>query len=174
MKKEVPIKTIHVKSQKVNRLPKELVVSVSVGDIETIKVVVNENNINAVDKSGRTLLHTAVISQSRPIVEFLILKRALLDIHDSLGWVALHYAAQQYDIEIAAILINAGAHIDAIDNYGNSVLWRAVFESKGRGEIIKLLLANGANPNLENAKGNSPLKLANIIANYDVKQFFNY
>jgi ankyrin repeat protein len=173
MKKEVPIRTTHVKSQKINKLPKELVVSVSVGDIEAVKAAVNENNINAVDKSGRTLLHTAVISHAKPIVEFLILKGALLDIHDSLGWVALHYAAQQYDIEMASILIKAGAHIDAIDNYGNSVLWRAVFESKGRGEIIKLLLADGATPTLENNKGNSPLNLADTIANYDVKQFFN-
>lgn len=38
--------------------------------------------------------------------------------------------------------------------------------------MIGLLRRNGANPNLMNNYGVSPLKLAMQIANYDVKRFF--
>jgi len=47
-----------------------------------------------------------------------------------------------------------------------------VFSSRGVGEVIKLLRAHGADPNAQNARGMSPLKLARTIANFDVRQFF--
>lgn len=50
----------------------------------------------------------------------------------------------------------------------NKYLW-----DEGRGEIIKLLILNGADPNNANSSGITPYKLAHTIANYNVKQFFD-
>jgi hypothetical protein len=50
-------------------------------------------------------------------------------------------------------------------------LWRAVFDSKGRGGVIKLLLSAGASKGLRNKHGVSPQSLAKSIANYDVSNF---
>ncbi|WP_346767576.1 ankyrin repeat domain-containing protein [Knoellia koreensis] len=48
----------------------------------------------------------------------------------------------------------------------------AVFESKGRGDAIQLLLDSGADPNVLNGSGRSPRDLAGTIANYDVSRYF--
>ena len=69
------------------------------------------------------------------------------------------------------ILLRAGAMVDAQDTRGNTPLWRAVFESRGRGDTIQALLAAGANPDLPNQSGVTPGQLAERIANLDVAQF---
>ena len=45
--------------------------------------------------------------------------------------------------------------------------------SRGNGEVIRLLRAAGADPLAKNAHGNSPLNLARTIASYDVRQYFS-
>jgi uncharacterized protein len=69
-------------------------------------------------------------------------------------------------------LLDAGALVDPRDSYGNTPLFRAVFNSSGNGDVIKLLRGAGADPYAKNASGISPLKLARTISNYDVRQFF--
>lgn len=58
------------------------------------------------------------------------------------------------------------------DNNGNSILWRAVYEFKGDGEMILMLISKGADIYDENNYGISPFGLANTIANSNVRQFF--
>jgi hypothetical protein len=58
------------------------------------------------------------------------------------------------------------------DSLGNTPLWRATFESRGRGEVIRLLRAAGADPWHANRSGVSPVALARAISNYDVAQFY--
>jgi len=92
---------------------------------------------------------------------------------DDEGSTPLHFAAQRNAADVAAILLHAGALVDARDSHGNTPLGNAVFNSRGVGDVIKVLRAHGADPNVENAHGISPLKLARTIANYDVRQFFS-
>lgn len=106
------------------------------------------------------------------MVEQLLKSNPLLNIKDKKGWSPLHYAAQNYLIDIATQLIDDGADIEIKDNYGNTLLWRATFASQGKGKMIQLLLSKGANPNNSNDSGVGPMELANTIANYNVKQFF--
>ena len=80
----------------------------------------------------------------------------------------VHFAAQEGHTEVARVLLRGGAAVDARDSFGNTPLWRAVFESRGRGDTIKVLLAAGANPDLPNESGVSPRQLAERIANLDV------
>lgn len=95
-----------------------------------------------------------------------------MNLKDANGWTPLHYAANEYFPEVTEFLLNNEAKVNATDDYGNNVLWRAVFASKGRGEIIHLLLAHNANQDQKNDSGISLLELAETIDNYDVKQFF--
>jgi ankyrin repeat protein len=73
---------------------------------------------------------------------------------------------------MAALLLAAGVTVDVPDTYGNTTLGRAVFESRGRGAMLQLLLAHGANPDQANHSGVSPRQLVETIANFNVKQFF--
>jgi ankyrin repeat protein len=61
-----------------------------------------------------------------------------------LGNSALHYAAQEYHCEMARLLLDSGASVDIQDKHGNTSLWRAVFNSRGRGDVISILLKAGA------------------------------
>lgn len=125
-----------------------------------------------VDEYGRTPLHCAVISHDVTKVRELLASGANPCAQDDNGWTPLHFAAQNYLPEIAALLIQHGAAVDAQDTHGNTPLSRAVFDSRGRGEIIAVLRRAGADSTRVNTHGVSPLSLARTIANYDVEQFF--
>ena len=90
---------------------------------------------------------------------------------DRRGYTPLHFAAQEWSIEAADALLEAGASVDAVDQHGNTPLWTATFNSKGRGELIEILRSRGADPGHRNKAGGSPLELARLIANYNVAQW---
>lgn len=79
---------------------------------------------------------------------------------DAQGFTALHFAAQQSQADAVAALLAAGAPVDAVDQFGVTPLWRAVFNDRGRSGVIGLLLAAGADPEISNAAGVSPRALA--------------
>ena len=62
--------------------------------------------------------------------------------------------------------------MDAVNSNGNTPLFTAVFNSRGRGELIKLLRHHGADPWHPNNTSQTPIGLARLIANYNVAQFF--
>jgi uncharacterized protein len=84
----------------------------------------------------------------------------------------LHLAAQQNSAEAALALLEAGAEVDAVNRYGNTALFIAVFNSRGDGRMIRLLRDHGASPFVTNSHGQTPVGLARLIANYPVAAFF--
>ncbi len=140
--------------------------------IEEIAAIVTPEIINFSVRDGRTLLMSSIVKDNLALTQELIHLGADVNLQDKQGWTALHFAAQFYLPQHVLMLLEHGAQLDLQDVYGNSPLWRAAFESKGRGEIIAILLSKGANPHLKNYYGNSAYDLAHIISNYNVKQFF--
>ena len=72
----------------------------------------------------------------------------VVDIQDSVGWCALHYAAQVNSYSSCKLLLDNGATVDIQDVYGNTPLSKAVFNSIGNGEVVELLRLSGADINL--------------------------
>lgn len=130
-------------------------------------------DIEARDDQGRTPLMHSVIEGNDLLVHLFLEHNARVNSSDKKGFTPLHFAAQGFRTDAAHALLAAGANVDAIDQHGNTPLWRATFESKNRGAMIHLLLRAGADPNLKNLSGVSPLNLADTIANYDIRQFFS-
>ena len=159
-------------SKSLNKLPDIIVHAIYSNDIETIRNWQSKEVINHYDKDKRTPIFHAILAVSKEAIVQLSTDNPDLNGHDSKGWYPLHYAVQQYLVEIAALLIKAGADLEVKDTYGNTPLWRATFSSNGKGDMIKLLLANGADANNENSSGINPLKLANTIANYNITQYY--
>jgi hypothetical protein len=125
-----------------------------------------------VDPYGRSELHYAAREGDLARVEALIASGLDPSSADDDGWTPLHFAAQAHSLATCEALLRAGAAVDVHDSFGNSPLWRATFESRGRGEVIALLLRHGADPDLSNRSGVSPVRLARTIANYDVARHF--
>jgi len=75
-------------------------------------------------------------------------------------------------VAAAEALLEAGAAVDAADTYGSAPLHAAVFNSRGRGELIALLRQRGADPNHANRSSQTPLGLARLIGNFDVAHYF--
>lgn len=124
------------------------------------------------DVMGRVPAHYAALNNDEEALKYLSAAGADLGASDLAGFTPLHFACQESSLEAARFLVRSGAAVDATNKYGNSPLWTAVFAYWGSGEIIKLLLSNGANPHLANEAGKTPLELARLIANYDVAQYF--
>jgi ankyrin repeat protein len=122
---------------------------------------------------GRTELHYAASEGDVAKVEALVAAGSSVTIADDNGWTPLHFAAQANSLPIAKALLAAGAAVDQQDSQGNTPLFRAVFSSRGNGDLIALLRLHGADAYRANAHGQSPLGLARLIANYPVAQFFN-
>jgi len=87
--------------------------------------------------------------------------RALLDRHGDVnapqddGTTALHWAVYQDDLEIAQLLVRAGANVKAANRYGMTPLSLAC--TNGNGAMVELLLKAGADPNAALPGGETPL-----------------
>jgi uncharacterized protein len=127
---------------------------------------------NALDEDARSALIHVAIDNKLEAARILLDAHAILDVQDYLGYSALHYAAQDYHPEMVSLLLARGATVDLVDAHGNTPLWRATFNSRGRGSVIEALLKAGADRNHKNKHDSSPVDVAKLVANYNVAQFF--
>ncbi len=142
-------------------------------DLKTLELLLGRGaDPDLKDGDHRTALIHAAIDGNSEIARTLIHGGWGLDVQDESGNAALHYAAQGYHQGVASLLLDAGARVDVEDAFGNTPLWRAVFNSNGRGELIKLLLAAGADRRHRNKRGKTVIELVETIANYNLAQFF--
>ncbi len=137
------------------------------------QAIAEGEGVDTLDQDGRTPLFYASGDGAVEIVSELIHHGARPDKRDRNLETPLHFAAREYHLEVAGLLIKHGANVDAQDVHGNTPLSNAVFYSRGRGDLIKLLLSSGADKALKNRHGISPEDLADTIANFNVRQFLN-
>lgn len=159
-------------SQNKSQLSKEIVQKVYDPNLLKADHIAFSDDSTKLDKDERSLLIHAVLANNLGLVMYLVEQGSIINQQDKLGWAALHYAAQAYLVSILDYLLTKQPDIEIQDLYGNTPLWRATFNSNGRGDAIKSLLRAGANPYLKNYAGISSYDLATTIANYDIKPFF--
>lgn len=104
-----------------------------------------------VEGDGWTLLHTvchgAYTHAPKESLEYLIEMGVPVNATDVAGCTALHYAAS-YENDVAVrVLLNAGCRVDPIDSKGMTPLHHAVMVHPYPQEVIKSLLAAGADIN---------------------------
>jgi ankyrin repeat protein len=128
--------------------------------------------VDALDRDGRTPLFEAARQGNVPATELLLKSGAAVNVQDNRGMTPLHFAAENFRIAVAELLVANGANVNCQDIFGKSPLHTAVLFSRGRGEMINLLLAEGADRHLQTKTGVTPEGLAISNGKYDVGQFF--
>ena len=97
-------------------------------------------------------------------IQRLLALGADIDVRNYKGKTALHYAAKAGFLTVINLLIERGATIDAPDKNGETPLFDALRSTIKDGEkqqaAVEALLVKGANPNLKNRKGVTPLDIA--------------
>jgi ankyrin repeat protein len=141
------------------------------GDLDGIRrAAMLPLGVDARDRDERTALMHGVIDGMEAAVDLLLALGASPAARDRSGWTPLHFAVAEHRVDLAKRLVEAGAPVDMPDSHGNTPLWRAVFTSQGRGDLIQLLLSSGADKSAPNHSGVSPEDLAKKIANYDIRR----
>src|SRR5262245_12396149 len=113
--------------------------------------------VNAVAASDARLAD-AVKKMDRPAVRILLEHRVDVNASQIDGTTALHWAANQDDIETAQLLIRAGANVKAANRYSVTPLSLAC--ANGDGAMVALLLKAGADPNTRLPGGETALMTA--------------
>ena len=155
--------------------PEAVFKAVEQGDTKTVRHYLDLGISANTRIDNLNLLHFA---GSKEVAELLIAKGADVKAQDTFGFTPLHFAAASDRIKLAKMLIAKGADINAqstphVDWVSNSI-WtarlRKSLPDNSRGttplffarspEMVKLLIAKGANVNAENNKGLTPLHMA--------------
>ncbi len=116
-------------------------------------------DVNIPGLQNRTAIMKSVGNDAMQVTKMLIEAGADLTVFDDIGNAAINYlSAPINDPEMLQILMNGGANIDAVDAWGNTALHDAVRRGSFRQySTAKMLIAAGANINIVNNKGDTPL-----------------
>jgi len=148
-----------------------LIIAVREGSMRVFDALVNAPDID-LDigaRNGDTALMIAAYKGNRAAVETLLAKGAAVR---RPGWTPLHYAAASGHNDIARMLIDKGAILNAPSpNYTTPLMMAA-----GEGHImtVKLLLDSGAELTLRNEQGLSALDFAARNGHQDIVEGLTY
>ncbi|MFC1636823.1 CocE/NonD family hydrolase, partial [Planctomycetota bacterium] len=134
--------------------------AIGANDLDMINLLVAKGaDIKTVISNGLTLLHYMSTYDSPDIIKLLLSKDAKVDERDdNYEFTALHYAARFGSKNVAEVLIDNGADINAKDKWGYQPIHWAAYHD--RPQIIELLRSKGADVNAKTSLGQTPLELA--------------
>ena len=136
------------------------------GKIEIIKILFEKfsANINILNLDKKTALHIASIRGHNEVIKYLLSKGSDIFLQSSSGHNALHYAAHYGKTQIVTLLLEAlDSHwqknlLESKDIDGNHPIHYAALYSNI--EILNILIRFGANVNIQNKYGDTPLHFA--------------
>ena len=138
-----------------------LCIAAQLGREEVVKLLleVSNININASKLDGTTPLIGAAVKKFTGIVELLIIRGANVNIPFGDGTPALSMVAELDNVEMARVLLRTPDI--QINRAGKDQLTAlAIASRKGHKEIVELLLKKGAEPNIRDKYGTTPLHYA--------------
>jgi ankyrin repeat protein len=116
-------------------------------DLEDVRSLIGQvcTNVNATLGSGETALHSAARLRGAEIGKLLLEAGAKVNALERSGEAPLFYAANAGSVEMARELIAHGADVNSTEAYYTPL---AAATLRGHLDVVKLLLAKGADPNL--------------------------
>jgi len=137
-----------------------LMYSVLSGDLRPVEVLLSDGAaVNARAKFGWTAIMIAAVKGYTDTVKLLIAHGADVNTPDIYGWTPLMRATFENRPAVVETLLQVNdIDLDAGDEYGATALHHAAI--KAHLQIVRLLLAHGANLQLKDTKGRTPLMAA--------------
>jgi len=134
----------------------------SASDEDLLNLISDCADVNIANPSGETPLILAVKYQKKQAVEALIAKAANLESAPASGSTALNEAAMLGDYEIAKILIDNGANVDAISSIDGFPSYTILHHAARlcNEAIVFLLLDKVSNFNQLDGNGKTPADVA--------------
>ena len=130
----------------------------------------NGAHVNIPGHGGRTPLHSGAWYGDLEMVQILLDYKANVNVQDPDNWTPIHYTSngfrtqpiphniRQLFPDVARLLLEHGADLNARNNFGETPLYQAV--ANGTAEVVRVLLEHGANVGVENNKGKTPYQAA--------------
>lgn len=135
------------------------------GYLEIVRILLAHHaDCNIQNYTGRTALIWSISLDTVEITRLLLANNANVNIQDFTGNTALMYKTNfirvnnAIEIEMCNLLIDNGANVNIRNSLGNTALINAC--RSGRLEIVKKLLASGADKNIVNFDGETAYMLA--------------
>jgi len=164
-----PLKEIYEKSMNTLKDIQKFWQAIDNNDLEAIKYLLREININVQNGDGDTPLHLAVRKNHLEIIHFLIKKGADLNLANNIGKSPLHLAAGLGSLELTKILIGAGATLDIRDLSGQSPFHLATWGQHFK--TIAYLIEKGCDINAQDSNGKTSLHWAALRGNDEITNF---
>lgn len=139
--------------------------------LDTILENSSTNEVNARDFEGKTALHLAVARNNLIFVKKLLENKhckADVNVTDNRRRSALHTTANNDRADIAYLLLQHGANVDAATDVGLTALHAAASRENDTLHTARVLLEHGANTNLLTENGRSALHFASKSGNLEV------
>ncbi len=128
--------------------------------------------LDSTDSYDNTALMKAAFCKQPDIVRYLLAKGAAVDLANGDGVRALSTSIHNEDIEITEMLLTAKAEVNYIDGQDRSPLIRAVeIDEDAMIPMLEMLVKYGADVNLANSRGTSPLHSVGISGNIAMCNF---
>lgn len=138
-----------------------LICATKLGYFSLVKLLVqNHSDVDHQNNEGNTALHTAInLKLYMNSIRHLIIKKANFNIKNNLGETPLALAIKNNFVKAINLLLEHKADVNACDSLNNFILTLAINNDISF-MTIEAILAAGAEINVKDENGNSPLRIA--------------
>ena len=154
-------------AKKKKTLPANFYELLEAKDLEALKAVFNECELNAYDRRSFNKPALSFYEIPLELMDWLITQGADINVKDEYDRTPLYYHAQVNNVEKVALLLEKGADIEAQDKYKNTPLHFAEYNA----EAAQLLIEKGADIKAKDNMGHNVMErmLARLSNGYLVK-----
>lgn len=138
-----------------------LFIDIQKGNIDNVKSFLETKDINITDNFKRTALINAALYNQTSIIQWLLDQGAAINLQDKNGYTALHFSAQEANIDSTKLLLENKANPNIQDIHGNTPAWVAIMNWKAGANFDTLdqLVKNNADLTIKNNANRSALDL---------------